>query len=117
MITLNKIMSLDKEEIPEIAQGLTGEELRFLVELLAEKDDKIRYPSLLLLQNRASQTNDVYPYWDIFRRKLESANSHQRSIGLLLLAENTKWDTDNRMDQTVDSFLEHVNDEKPITAR
>lgn len=117
MITIEKILFLEKQQIEEEAQRLTTEDLAFLVNLLSEKDDKIRYAALLLLQSRSAAFNDVYPYWDVFLQKLNSDNSYQRSIGLMLIAENARWDTENRMENALDAYLEILYDEKPITVR
>jgi hypothetical protein len=35
----------------------------------------------------------------------------------MLIAENVKWDTENRMEDTIDEYLQLLNDEKPITIR
>ncbi len=35
----------------------------------------------------------------------------------MLVAENTKWDAQNRMEETIDEYLTLLNDEKPITIR
>lgn len=59
----------------------------------------------------------VYTYWDIFREKLKSDNSYQRSIGLMLIADNARWDTQNRMEETIYDYLKCLSDEKPITVR
>lgn len=48
---------------------------------------------------------DVYPFWDTFRAKLNSDNSYQRSIGIMLIAENTRWDTRDHILQTIDAYL------------
>lgn len=117
MIHLQELMSLEKESIPEASKGLSKEELSQLVELLSEKDDKIRYQALLLLQSRSEDKDDVYPYWDVFCTKLKSDNSYQRSIGLMLLADNVKWDTNNKIDAALDDYLAILTDEKPITIR
>lgn len=61
--------------------------------------------------------NDVYSFWETFWNKLKSDNSYQRSIGLMLIAENVRWDEQNRMEDTMDEYLELLNDEKPITIR
>lgn len=117
MITIEKIMFLEKQQAGEEAQRLTGEDIAFLVSLLSEKDDKIRYAALLLLQSRSAGFSDVYPYWEVFLNKLKSDNSYQRSIGLMLIAENARWDTENRMEDALDTYLEILHDEKPITVR
>ncbi|HAA34609.1 MAG TPA: hypothetical protein DCD97_04785 [Firmicutes bacterium] len=35
----------------------------------------------------------------------------------MLVAENAKWDTQNRMEDTADEYLAFLNDKKPITIR
>jgi len=117
MITIESMMSIEKEALPEAAAGLSQDDIPRLVEWLSLKDDSVRYQAFLLLQNRSASFDDVYPYWDILRSKLKSGNSYQRSIGLMLIAENTKWDAENRMENTIDDYLERLNDEKPITIR
>lgn len=77
---------------------------------MTTKDDEKRYRALLLLQSRSAFSADVYPYWDTFRSKLQSRNSYQRGIGLMLLAEN-------RMEAALDEYLELLHDEKTITIR
>lgn len=117
MITIESIMSIDKSGLPEASKKLNRDDIPQLVEWLSLKDDNIRYQAFLLLQNRSAEFEDVYPYWDVFRDKLKSDNSYQRSIGLMLIAENAKWDAENRMEDTIDEYLELLKDEKPITVR
>lgn len=117
MIAVEHLKSIGKEDVPRVAQSLAQEELTQLVEWLASKEDTIRYPAFLLLQNRSEQRDDVYPYWDQFRAKLHSQNSYQRNIGLTLIACNTTWDRDHRIDDTIEDYLSLLDDEKPITIR
>lgn len=117
MISPERLLALEKNDLPKVAETLAEEEIHLLVGLLSEKDNELRYQALLLLQNRSSLANDVYPYWDQFREKLKSPNSYQRSIGLMLIAFNTRWDTENKMEATIDDYLALLNDEKPITVR
>ncbi len=116
-MTLDDLLSLDKENIPQTAQKLTAQDLEELVGLLSEKDDKLRYPALLLLQSRSESFDDVYPYFDVFTGKLKSDNSFQRNIGLIMMAANARWDTHNKLDSSLDDYLGCVDDEKPITVR
>lgn len=46
---------------------------------------------------------------------LDSENSYLRSRGLTLISANTKWDYNNKIN--IDSYLQHITDAKPITAR
>ena len=117
MITAESLMSIQKSDLQEAARALKKEDVPQLIEWLALKDDSIRYQALLLLQNRSMFCDDVYLHWDTLRSKLKSDNSYQRSIGLMLISENAKWDTENRLEETLDACLELLNDKKPITIR
>lgn len=117
MITIERLMTVKKDELPEAVKAIDSSELPGLVELLSEKNDTIRYQTFLALQYRSRLFDDVYPFWETFRAKLKSSNSYQRSIGLILIAENARWDSDNRMDGTIDECLALLKDEKPITVR
>ena len=116
-MTTEDLMSISKCDLPEASKALNKEDIPQLIEWLTQKDDSIRYPAFLLLQNRSLFFADVYPYWDILRNKLKSDNSYQRSIGLMLIAENVRWDEENRMEDTIDEYLTLLDDEKPITIR
>jgi hypothetical protein len=117
MITSESIMLIPKNDLPEASKTLSKDDIAQLVEWLSLKNNDVRYQAFLLLQNRSTCFNDVYPFWDTFRDKLNSDNSYQRSIGLILIAENAKWDSQNRMANTIDAYLTLLEDEKPITIR
>ena len=108
MITIESMMSINKSDLPEASKTSIGKDgIPLLVEWLSLKDDNIRYQAFLLLQSRSEFIDDVYQYWDTFRGKLKSDNSYQRSIGLMLIAGNVKWDSgENRMEDTIDEYLE-----------
>lgn len=117
MITADILLSTEKSDLSALSKQLDLSDLDILVGWLAEKDDKIRYHSLLVLQSRSKDSNDLYRYWQIFRDKLKSDNSYQRSIGLTMIAANVKWDKDGRFDEMFDEFCALLADEKPITVR
>jgi len=117
MITIKRLLSYKKDDLVEVAETLQANDLSQLIEWLSEKNGKIRYNSFLLLQHRSKTHNDVYGYMDIFLDKLNSGNSYQRSIGLMLMAENAKWDESNKFDKAIDLYLSFCDDEKSITAR
>ena len=117
MLTIEDIRSLNKAKLEEISAELEPGDLNLLVSCLDDKDDKIRYPALLLLQHRSAIRDDVFPFWDDFVKKLPDANSFQRSIGLMMIAANARWDHKDRMEKTLDEYLVCLNDEKPITVR
>ena len=117
MVTAESIQSIDKNNLEDVSKTLSSEDISQLVEWLSLKDDTTRYPAFLLLQSRSRLFDDVYPYWDTFQGKLKRNNSYQRSIGLMLIAENVKWDSESRMETAIDDYLDLLNDEKPITVR
>ncbi len=117
MLISEFLSSITKEELPEVARTIDCSMLPELVELLSEKDDKIRYQAFLLLQYRSQFLGDVYPFWETFCAKLKDANSYQRSIGIMLLAENSKWDTENKIIASLDDCEALLHDDRPITIR
>lgn len=117
MLTVDKLLEVDKDNANEIAKMIGKSDLPELIGLLSEKDDKLRYAALLLLKSRSAYYCDVYPFWDVFREKLKSDNSYQRSIGMMLIAENARWDTENRLDGMLGEYFALFSDEKPITVR
>ena len=117
MLNETDLIELNKEDLPARAAALTAGEITWLVDLLAEKNDKIRYGAFLLLNERSLNQADVFEYWDVLAGKLGSDNSYQRSIGVMLLAANARWDSAGKTAAVLDAFLSILNDEKPITVR
>jgi hypothetical protein len=70
MVDLECIMSIPKSDLQEASKALNKNDIPQLVEWLSLKDNSIRYQAFLLLQSRSIFFNDVYPFWDIFREKL-----------------------------------------------
>jgi hypothetical protein len=106
MITAENIQICEKEDIPSLIPSLESADVEKLVTWLTEKDDNFRYKCFLLLQGRSQESDDIYPYWDIFIEKLGSDNSYQRSLGLMLIAENVRWDNSGKFDAIVDLYLD-----------
>jgi hypothetical protein len=103
---------------PETLTGQLGPgDIEWLVPLLAEKDDTVRYPAFLVLCARSRNHPDIYPFWDVFTEKLDDQNSFQRNIGATLLGLNVRWDSDRRFRDIFHRFMRLCTDEKPITAR
>lgn len=117
MITLEKLLRVNKDNISAAAATFPKDDLPQLVMWLNEVDDDIRYRAFLLLQARSLAGNDVYCFWDEFTAKFTSPNSYQRSLGLMLIAENVRWDSEHRFDSIVDAYLGFCDDEKPVTVR
>lgn len=86
-------------------------------ELLFDKNNNIAYKALQELQKISEETDKVYPYMDRLGDMMDSGNSYIRTRGLTLLVYNAKWDKDHKIDEIIDSYLKHITDTKPITAR
>ena len=86
-------------------------------ESLLDKNNNVAYKALQKLQKESEETDCVYPYMDRLSEMLDSDNSYIRTRGLTLIAYNSKWDKDYKIDEIIDKFLKHITDMKPITAR
>jgi hypothetical protein len=103
---------------PEVlADILTSAKIEYLVSLLSEKDDTVRYPAFLVLSSRSRNHPDVYPFWNVFAEKLGDANSFQRTIGATLIGLNVRWDEKKLFNIDFQRLMRLCTDEKPITAR
>ncbi|MCL4429979.1 MAG: hypothetical protein M1167_04420 [Chloroflexi bacterium] len=113
----DELKALAKNDIAPVSTNLNAADIRFLVETLNEKDDKLRYNAFLLLQSNSRMFPSVYEYWGELEKKLDSDNSYQRSLGIMLIAENVRWDKEGRFGKTISKYLGCCSDEKFITAR
>jgi hypothetical protein len=111
------LKTLSKDQIPTLAKQLGESDINFLVAALEEKEDTTRYKAFLLLQAHSQEASSLYGYWGELEKKLENPNSYQRSIGLMLIAENVRWDKDGKFDGAIGKYLKCCMDEKFITAR
>ena len=92
-------------------------DVKSLVDGLTNKDASAAYGCLKQLQTESAESAAVYPFFDRFAELLGSDNSYVRTRGIVLLAANAKWDADGKFEQIIDSYLLHIVDDKPITAR
>ncbi len=116
MIELETLLAA-KQDAAALAQTLSPDDIPYLIGLLGEKNNDIRYAAFLTLQKRSAAYGDVYPFWDALEQKLHHDNSYQRSIGVMLLAENIRWDSSNKLASALPSYTALFRDEKFITAR
>lgn len=93
------------------------ESIETLFEQLFDKNNSTAYDALKALQKESECSDKVYPYMDKLGDMLDSDNSYIRTRGLTLLAYNSKWDKDYKVDEVIDKYLKHICDIKPITAR
>lgn len=88
-------------------------EISDLIDTLMTKD---RCNAFNLLQERAKAEDSVYPYWDVFTYLLKKQNAFERSIGIHLIATNTKWDKiQNKFD--IDLYLKMCDDTSLVVSR
>ena len=85
--------------------------------LLFEKNNNTAYKALQILQKECEKSDKVYCYMDKLPDMIGSDNSYIRTRGITLIAYNSKWDKDNKIDEIIDEYLKHIEDVKPITAR
>ncbi|MEL7569561.1 MAG: hypothetical protein AAGU14_03265, partial [Eubacteriaceae bacterium] len=69
-----------KNNEEEFALNLSENDIEFLVSVLADKNDDMRYVAFKTLFIRSELHNDVYPCFNDFISKLYNENSYQRSI-------------------------------------
>ncbi len=113
----DELRKVEKTDVFAISKTLDLADVSLLVEKLKEKDDKIRYNAFLLLQSVSRIFPYVHEYWGELETKLDSGNSYQRSLGVMLIAENVRWDKEGKFAKTLQKYLTCCNDEKFITAR
>ena len=87
-----------------------------LFETLFDKNNGKAYGALCELQAESERSGCVYPFMGRLFDMLKSDNSYIRTRGLVLIAYNARWDN-GYIDENIALFLEHITDEKPITAR
>ena len=92
-------------------------DLQELVNGLRDKNDQYAYQCLKELETESEKSDAVSLYFDSFASMLNDSNSYIRTRGIRLIAANAKWDKDCKIDEIIDSYLNHIMDEKPITAR
>lgn len=117
MVEIVKLSQEEKDELEEIAKKLTEEEVKELIDMLFEKDNKSALQAILKLYYRSQYFDDVYSYFDTFIRLMNDDNSYKRSRGIFLISINAKWDKENKLNESIDEFLSHTEDEKSITSR
>ena len=74
-------------------------------ELLFNKNNNVAYKALQDLQKESEETDCVYPYMDRLSDMLESDNSYIRTRAITLLAYNTKWDKDYKIEPIEYKFM------------
>jgi hypothetical protein len=116
-LNIEELKAIPKDQIPAQAKTLTASDIKTLVDTLSEKDDELRYHAFLLLQAHSRLQPSVYAYWGVLEGKLDSDNSYQRSLGVMLIAENVRWDKEDKFSGAIDKYFACCTDEKFIASR
>ncbi len=93
-------------------------DIRNLMNNLSSADDSIRYPAFQTLQKITEQRVEWFDeYKHELLSKLSSKNSFQRNIGIVLLCNLAKNDTNDTYNTILDVLMPHIDDEKFVTQR
>lgn len=88
-----------------------------IINKLTANDDKYACAIAESIISESRETDVWYAYFDDFASLLDHPKSLVRNRVLYILAENARWDEENRFDRIISDYLTHITDEKPITAR
>ena len=88
-----------------------------IIAKLTVKNDKYACAFADNIISESQETDEWYEYFYDFASLLDHPKSLVRNRVLNILAANAQWDEENRFDSIISDFLEHITDEKPITAR
>lgn len=86
--------------------------------LLMGSDSNQTYQALKALLAISEDSNVLYCYFDQFIEMMNNQNNlYVRMRELRLIAYHSKWDCINQVNLIIDQWLNHIEDEKPITSR
>jgi hypothetical protein len=84
---------------------------------LLSKEDAVRSTAFNEILSISENSPEIlYPKWDFFVHLLESDNNYRKYIGLYILANLTKIDSDNRFETMFDAFFKHLSDDSVMIA-
>ena len=113
--------NLDKKDfIPEsvVKEAISNLEiLSRLVNNIIAKNDTIRYNShkaLLLISENYPET--LYPKWDFFVELLKSKNNFHIVIGIQILANIAKVDSQNKFQFLIDQYCDLIDTKSVMTS-
>lgn len=93
-------------------------DVRKHIDNLGSSDDKVRLDALqTILRLTDERVEWAYDVWDNLVEKLNNENSYQRSIGILVLCNLAKSDSQHRLENSLGLLLAHTKDDKFITSR
>ena len=82
---------------------------------LISKNETYRYNCFKVLYNISENKPDMlYPHWDFFTNNLKSKNDYHKISAVLIIANLTKVDKDDRFGKVFNIFYGHLKSKKTI---
>lgn len=82
---------------------------------LISKNETYRYNCFKVLNIVSEKKPDVlYPYWDFFINHLRSENDYHKMSAVLIIANLTSVDTENRFEKVFNEFYKNLKSKKTI---
>ena len=92
-------------------------ELDILLSTLTAKDTKQAYGALLELERLSEETDDLYPFTELFADMVSDRAWAVRCRSFRLFCKQARWDGDGVIDRHLDRTLAILEDEKPTAVR
>jgi len=104
-----------KADIAEVAK-FAMKDKKFLLELighLKSKKETIRHNSSKALNLISKENPEIlYSHWDFFFSLLDGDNTYWKCSGILLIANLTRVDSENKFEKMFEKFYSLLNDKK-----
>ncbi|MBS7020944.1 MAG: SufBD protein [Firmicutes bacterium] len=93
---------------------MSAEEIR---KKLCDKDNQKAYQTLLEFEMITTESNELYPYFDLFLSLLDDKHSFVRVRGFRIICALAKWDKENKINHNIDKILKELEDNKGTSVR
>lgn len=87
------------------------------IKKLFNEDNNIAYKTLLELETMATESNELYNYFNEFLEMLNNEKTFIRVRGFRLICSLAKWDNENKINKNIDIILSELEDEKGVSVR
>lgn len=81
------------------------------------EDNNSAYKTLLELETTATESNELYNYFNEFLKMLSNSKTFVRVRGFRLICCLARWDNENKINQNIDEILKELEDEKGTSVR
>jgi hypothetical protein len=118
-LILGDISKPDFDRQKYIKQIQRDEVLRNLLieQMISNKNIMVYYHCYEIISEASYIRPELfYPHWRSFYRLLNHKNSYHRDIGLTIIANLSKVDTQNLTDAIIGEYMQHIRDAKFMTA-